>query len=137
MKYRLGKRSYDTNHPRKILVKFQSKTKRDAFYKGRKRTPISDDPNMNIYINEDLTLHRGKLFHDARKLAKQHRLHSTWTQQGNIMVKKNEEDRPIAVYDNRELRRVFETSNQIQHLDSSSDICENGSYEALDEMSTS
>ncbi len=74
-------------------------------------TPMYDDTSRNIYINEDLTLHRAKLFHDARQLVKQKRLHSTWTQQGNIMLKKNEEDRPTAVYDNEELRRVFKTSD--------------------------
>ena len=137
MTYRLG-RPLDNSQPRKIFVKFKSKKKREEFYRRRKRTPTYEDTSRNIYINDDLTLQRAKLFHDARKLVKQKQLHSTWTQQGNIMVKKNKEDRPIAVYDNQELRQVFEiSSDPIQHTDNESDISESDSYGDLDEMSTS
>ncbi len=136
MTYRLGRPS-DNSQPRKILVKFKSKKKREEFYRRRKMTPTYEDTSRNIYINEDLTLQRAKLFHDARKLVKQKQLHSTWTQQGNIMVKKNEEDRPIAVYDNHELRQVFVTRNDpIQHGDNESDVSESDSYGDQDEMST-
>ena len=54
------------------------------------------------------------------------------------MVKKNEEDRPTAVYDNEDLRQVFKTSNElIQHTGHSSDVSEGDSCGDLDEMSTS
>ncbi len=100
-------------------------------------TPICDDTRQNVYINDDLTLHRAKLFHDARKLVKQKRLHSTWTQQGSIMVKRYEGNRPITVYDNQELRQVFESrSDPIQHTDIDSDTSEDYSCDDLDGMST-
>ncbi len=136
MTYRLGKPS-DNGLPRKILVKFKSKKKREEFYKRRKMTPICDDTSRNIYINDDLTLHRAKLFHDARQLVKQKRLHSTWTQQGNIMVKKDEGDRPTAVYNHQELRQVFEASTDpTQDTDDDSDTSGSYSCADLDVMST-
>ncbi len=115
MAFRMGRPS-TTNQPRKVLLKFRSQKKRDQFYKRRKKTPISEDVSKNIYINEDLTLHRSQLFHDARKLVKQRRLHSTWTQHGNIMVKKKEEDNPLAVYDHEGLRLVYEKSDDQREI---------------------
>ncbi len=136
MTYRLGRPS-ENSQPRKILVKFKSKKKREEFYRRRKMTPTYENTSQSTYINDDLTLQRAKLFHDTRKLVKQKQLHSTWTQQGNIMVKKNEEDRPIAVYDHQELRQVFVTSDDpIQYGDNESDISESESYGDLDQMST-
>ncbi len=109
--YRLGKSNADSK-PRKLLVKFRSKQKRNEFYNRRKKTPISEDVNTNVYINEDLTLHRSKLFYDARRLAKQKRLHSAWTQNGNIMVRKEEQDKLVAVYNNQQLREEFKVTSE-------------------------
>ncbi len=133
--FRLGKPSL-TNQPRKILLKFRSQKKRDEFYKRRKKTPISEDVSKNIYINDDLTLHRSKLFHDARKLVKQRKLHSAWTQHGNVMVRKQEEDNPLAVYDHEGLRLVYEKINdQGEITDGASEISDACS-EDTDGMST-
>ncbi len=82
--YRLGKQR--EGKVRDVLVKFTSKKKRDLYYAKRKNTP-KDDNNMKAFINEDLTPHRSKLFFDARCLVKRKRLHSTWTQEGNVMIK--------------------------------------------------
>ncbi len=100
--FRCG-RETDSTKPRNLVVHFKTKKKRDAFYERRKKTPVSANTN-SIYINEDLTLHRAKLFHDARKMKKQGRIHATWTQYGNIMVKRSSEDQPRAVYDHSDLR---------------------------------
>ncbi len=101
--FRCG-READSTKPRNLVVHFKTKKKRDTFYERRKKTPVSGNSENSIYINEDLTLHRAKLFHDARKMKKQGRLHATWTQYGNIMVKRNSEDQPKAVYDHSDLR---------------------------------
>ncbi len=130
--FRLGKPSL-TNQPRKVLLKFRSKRKRDEFYKRRKKTPISEDVSKNIYINDDLTLHRSKLFHDARKLVKQQRLHSAWTQHGNVMVKKQEDDNPVAVYDHEQLRLIYD---QREINDGVSETSDAYSGEDTDGMST-
>ena len=129
--HRLGKPSIDSR-PRKLLVKFRTCQKRNEFYNRRKKTPISEDVSANIYINEDLTLYRSKLFYDARKLVKRKRLHSAWTQRGNIMVRQNEQDKPVAVYNHEQLREVYKTTSE-QYLDSNSG---QGSQSAFDYSSS-
>ncbi len=51
--HRLGKKS--RNKPRDLVVKFKSKENRDAFYKNRKLTAPSKNPEENIYISERIT----------------------------------------------------------------------------------
>ncbi len=91
-------------------MKFRSKKTRDDVYKKRKLTPIGDDVTKNIYINEDLTKHRSQLFHNARKLVKSKKLHSCWTQYGNIMTKRMSTDRPVAVYTHEESQETIKSS---------------------------
>ncbi len=117
--FRCGRRT-DLAKPRNLVVHFKTKKMRDNFYERRKKTPVSYNIESSIYINEDLTLHRAKLFHDARKLKKQGRLHSTWTQFGNIMVKRTIEDIPKAVYDHSDLRVLIEPNTDDQRVDSDS-----------------
>ncbi len=90
-----------------ITIKFKSKTKRDDFYRRRKRTPNSVDVTKNIYINEELMLHRARLYHDTRKLVKRGKLSYTWTQHGNIMIRVTEDSQPIAVFSNEELQPML------------------------------
>ncbi len=100
--YRIGRKKED-NQPRNLLIKFKSK-RRDDFYKRRKMTPISSDVTKNIYVNEDLTLHRARIYHDTRKLVKRGKLRYTWTQHGNVMIRVTEDSPPIAVYSTEELQ---------------------------------
>ncbi len=128
MTHRLGKPQNIEDQPRKLLIKFRSKKARDEFYKLRKKTPMHEDNSKNIYINEDLTKYRGKLFHDARIFVKTRKLHSCWTQNGNVMVKSTSDDKPTAVYDHEELRdkcnRILDAENAetSNSSDDSSDI---------------
>ncbi len=116
--YRFGKSTDNT--PRKLLVKFCSKLVRDKFYKNRKKTPIGLSNIGNIYINEDLTQLRSKLFHDTRQLVKRGRLHSTWTQFGNVMIKTTSDDKPVQVMNHTDLREKCTIHNQ--NITSDSDI---------------
>ncbi len=132
--FRCGRES-DSTKPRNLVVHFKTKKQRDAFYANRKKTSISDNTENSIYINEDLTLHRAKLFHDARKMKKQGRLHATWTQYGNIMVKRTSEDQPKAVYDHSDLRTLTGQSDNDRDITrsdtDSSDIEFDGSEDEL------
>ncbi len=114
--YRPGKPSQDAPS-RKLVVKFKSKRKRDDFYMRRKRTPIHEEISRNVYINEDLTTFRSKLFHDCRKLVKQGKLHSSWSQSGNIMIKLKSDDRPRPVFNHQELRAKLYEENQMESSD--------------------
>ena len=102
--YRLGKQR--EGKVRDVLVKFSSKKKRDLYYSRRKDTP-KDVNNMKAFINEDLTPYRSKLFFDARCLVKRKRLHSTWTQGGNIMIKAEAYDTPVPVFSHEDLRSIL------------------------------
>ncbi len=117
---RMGKKK-GNGLQRNTLVKFRTKKARDDFYNKRKLTPIGEDVTKNIYINEDLTKHRSQLFHDARKLVKSKRLHSCWTQYGNIMTKRMSTDKPVAVYTHDELKRQSNPTDDMTLSSSSED----------------
>ncbi len=88
---------------RDLLVQFVSKEKRDEFYSMRKRTP-KNEQNKKVFINEDLTELRAKLFYDARRLVRRNKLFGTWSQNGNIMIKVMENDNPCVIRNHQELR---------------------------------
>ncbi len=123
---RMGKKK--EGKPRDLLVQFVSKQKRDVFYAMRKNTP-KDEENKKVYINEDLTESRAKLFYDARRMVRRNKLHGTWSQNGSIMVKVKENDNPCAIHNHQELaslmRYVTSDSDSIESvLSYTSDIFE-------------
>ncbi len=92
---------------RDILLHIHSSEKRDLLYQKRKLLMKShvDDP---IYINEDLTSARSKLFFEARKLRKKQKLFGTWTQYGNVMIKLKETSPPQAVRNYKQLKEIVQ-----------------------------
>ncbi len=98
---RMGKKK--DGNSRDLLVQFVSKEKRDEFYSMRKKTP-KDEQNRKVFINEDLTELRAKLFYDARRLVKRNKLFGTWSQNGSIMIKVTENDNPCVIRNHQELR---------------------------------
>ncbi len=97
--YRLG-RAVEGKH-RDILVRFQSRDKRNLIYRCRRNMPREEPP---MYINEDLTLRRSKLFYDARCKKKAGRVSAVWTQEGSILMKINDSSEPIHIETNKDLR---------------------------------
>ncbi len=111
--YRIGRKGNDQGtRARNLIVRFTSKKMRDRVYQHRKRLPMGPDTTTNIYINDDLTPFRSKLFYDARRLAKAKKIHSTWSQYGNIMVKRTEDDQPTAVYNHEQLAEKWKESTR-------------------------
>ena len=113
---------------RDLVVKFNSKEKRAEFYGLRKRTPKNDE-NKKVYINEDLIESRAKLFYDTRRLVKRGTLYGTWSQNGNIMVKVNEDDAPFVVGNQSELRsklrhNAFDSEGLEDEMSTTSDLFE-------------
>ncbi len=108
------------NKPRDLVVKFSTKESRDKFYALRKKTP-KDEDNKKVYINEDLTEDRAKLFFDARRMVKKERLFGTWSQNGNIMVKVKSDDSPMTIQNHQDLasltRYVYEASEDEMSID--------------------
>ncbi len=118
--YRLG-RAVDGKH-RDILVRFQSRDKRNLIYRCRRNMPREDPP---VYINEDLTLRRSKLFYDARCKKRAGRVSAVWTQEGITVVKINESSEPIPIKTHRDLRdALYGNQNADPSEDEDSDAIE-------------
>ncbi len=100
---------------RDVLVKFNNSNMREQMYSKRKLLISKNDP---IYVNEDLTLYRSQLFFEARKIRKKGQLFGAWTQDGNIMIKVNQNDIPRVVSNNNDLKTLV----QNYYSDSDSDI---------------
>ncbi len=100
---RMGRHSPDK--PRDVLVTFRSRERRDAVYHNKKSMPRNDA--QPVFFNEDLTLHRGKLFYQARLKKKAGKLYATWTQNGTVMVKTDETANPHAVSTYTELKELL------------------------------
>ena len=111
--YRLGKPN--DHKPRDVIVRFNSREKRNLVFKCKRNMPREDRP---IYINEDLTQSRDKLFYDARCLRKTKKIHATWTQEGNIIVKVTDTSDPVPVRTHRELRSVVFNDTDTYNSDS-------------------
>ena len=116
--YRLGK----TNEPRTrdVIVRFGSREKRNLIYQCRRNMPREDQP---IYINEDLTPRRSKLFYDARRMKKSGRLAAVWTQDGNIIIKTSDSSDPVPVKTHIDLRNALypdENTDNIEYPDDNS-----------------
>ena len=86
--HRLRKpRSAGANEPCPIIVRFISRFDRDRVIRERKKLKdFNEDRPVNIYINEDLTTRRAKLFATVRSLQKRKYFKQAWTYNGNIRV---------------------------------------------------
>ena len=96
--HRLGKKKSDKT--RNAIVSFKEKKTRENIYNQRKRLIKSGNQTGSIYLNDTLTLHRQHLLFAARKMVKARKLFAAWSQQGNILVKKDEGSKIIQVKDN-------------------------------------
>ena len=98
---RMGKKT-DRKPSRDLIVQFKKKETRNSFYKERKKT-FENDLQSRVYINEHLTSYRSNLFFAARKLMKSKKLHSAWSQHGNILIRRDESDNPKQVNTHKDL----------------------------------
>ena len=99
--YRVGKKSNKKKH-RDVIIKFKQKTVRDQFYQNRKNI-VQKEGEDQIYINDHLTENRANIFFAARKLVKGKKIHSAWSQRGNILIRKSEGEQPKQIRSHKEL----------------------------------
>ncbi len=104
--HRLGKKTEKKS--RDIIITFKEKKTREAFYEQRKKTSQSKVISQNIYVNDHLTDFRKGLFYRARQLVKHKKLYMTWTQKGNILVRKEESGKVIQVTNYSVLKSLTE-----------------------------
>ena len=115
---RMGKKS-DKKPSRDLIVKFRRRSVRDNFYKERKTT--LENPSPKVYVNEHLTSYRSNLFFAARKLVKSKKIHSTWSQHGNILIRRDETDKPKQLHSHKDLAEFKD--NEVEY-----DADNNGQY---------
>ncbi len=116
---RLGKCT-EAKPTRNLIVKFKKRSTRTDFYQRRKKTFVNPDPKTNVYINDRVTEHRSNLLYAARKLAKTKRIHSAWTQYGNVLIRKTETDKPVEIKNHQDLvefREDFDQEENISELE--------------------
>ena len=91
---------------RDIRVTFTSNKKKNVFHQARKKIPY--DKEEPVYINEDLTQHRSELFYQARKMRRNNKLFGAWTQDGNVLVKVKEHEKPKSIESYSQLKELLQ-----------------------------
>ena len=112
--HRLPQAKDSKYHPT-IIAKFQSRKKREIFYKSRanlknkstKDLDITYKFHNNIYINESLTKRNQDLFKVCLKAKKSIGLQSVWSNNGKIFLKENQDSRPIIIKSSQDLEDQF------------------------------
>ena len=100
---RMGKS--DTNKTRDVLVMFKTRALRDAVYQRKKILYNKNERKSpsGIYLSEDLTPYRQRLFYDARQIRKQGRIWAVWTSFGRLLVRIKETDNPQHIRNHKDL----------------------------------
>ncbi len=83
---------------------FPSKEMRDNIYNQRKKWIKPGNPSCSVY---SLMLHRQQLFFSARKLVKARKIYAAWSQQGNVLVKKEEDSKRMLGTFNQHLPMIL------------------------------
>lgn len=113
--------NHNNARPRRIIVKFINHQDKINTLKARqiKRNFSTKDigiqPDMPIYIRENITTKGSKLFKEARDLKKSLHFQFVWTKNGLVFLRKNETDKIIRV-DNEEV--ISNLKSQYDHLNS-------------------
>lgn len=82
--YRIGKKEEGKHRP--IIIEFTTIEQKHKVYRARIHLSKCKE-GEKIFINEDLTLVRNKLYFEARKLQKSGHITSCWTMGGSIFVR--------------------------------------------------
>ena len=94
-----------------MLVTLASPLVKETIFKEKKN--LKHQANM-VYINENLTPRRSKLFKRARDLVKSKNISSAWTSRGNILVKGKNDDRPQLIKRENDLEKYLKMMVTLQ-----------------------
>lgn len=95
--------------PPSIIVRFVNRDVRNNFYKNRKAAQNVDLSKLSvkgvnhIYVNENLTNFRKRLFWKTKQKAKEAGFKFFWTANGNILARKSEDTDPIPINSEKDL----------------------------------
>ncbi len=102
---RLGRKKND-GKARHLLVKLKTQDIKDKVQKDRSKLVTHAAGASNIYLNDRLTKYRQNLLFAARKLVKDKKLFSAWSQRGNVLVRKTDKSKILQVHDHNELMEI-------------------------------
>jgi len=71
--------------------------------KYERRRILKGKEGARVYICDNLTASTAEIARDASQLVEDKRLHSCWTNDSFVFVKRTEAEKPIAVYDHTTL----------------------------------
>ena len=94
--------------PRQIIVRLSDPSVKIRLMKCRKNLKSSRDLK-SVFINEDLTHTRNKIFFLARQLQKNKSIEQVWTTNGNIRLK----DRHGRIYETNTIDRFLQVAVQL------------------------
>ena len=89
--------------PPPIIVRFVSRDIRNKLFSNRRNARNADFSNFSvngvesIFINENLIYHKKQLFWKSKQKAKKTGFKFYWTLNGNVFVRKSEDDKPILI----------------------------------------
>ena len=95
-----------------IIVRFISRDVRNKVLSNRKLIRSADMKKFcingieNLYVNENLTKFRKKLFRSAKHKAKSNGFRFYWTANGNVFVRRSEESTPILIKNENDLLKI-------------------------------
>ncbi|XP_044745036.1 uncharacterized protein LOC123306904 [Coccinella septempunctata] len=104
-----------TNKPKNIVVTFISKAKRDEMLSAVKvkRNQLErkdgfklDGLSNKFYVNEHLTIRSKIIFKAARVMAREKGFKFVWTQNGNILMRKNDTSRILHIRSEADLAKL-------------------------------
>ena len=78
---------YKNGSPRPVIVKFLSYKSREKVLRAASKLPMAGEKSRGVFINEDLTKDRSKVFSIARQLKKSSDIQDCWTHDGVIFIR--------------------------------------------------
>ena len=97
------------SNPPPIIVRFVNRDVRNRIYSNRKNARNADFTKLSIkgvekiFINENLTYLKKKLFWKSKQKAKEAGFKFFWTMNGNVYVRKLEDDKQILIKNEQDL----------------------------------
>ncbi len=131
--HRLGKKTQKKT--RDVIITFKERKTREAFYEQRKKASQSAVISQNTYINDHLTDFRKGLFYRARQLVKHKKLFMTWTQKGNVLVRKVEDGKITQVNCYSDLKALIEDPGDLFNEYNSSEVSSTNQGDMLSHIS--
>ena len=126
--HRLGKKAQKKT--RDVIITFKERKTREAFYEQRKKVSQSTVISQNTYINDHLTD-----FYRARQLVKHKKLYMTWTQKGNVLVRKEEDGKITQVNCYSDLTPLIEDPGDVFNEYNSSEVSSTNQGDMLSHIS--